>query len=150
MYDKKYMVAALKEALKAYYEDEVPVGCVIVKDGKIISASHNEKERRKDVTSHAEILAIKKASEKLNTWNLEGTSMYVTLEPCLMCLGAILDSRIKILYIGTVDTDNGAVVSKYRILGDALEKSKVKYFFKKTISGYILSRFFRKIRKKDS
>lgn len=147
MYEEKFMDLALKEALKAYYEDEVPVGCVIVKDGQVISKAHNKRQHRCDITAHAEILAIRKASKKLGTWNLEGSHMYVTLEPCIMCTGAILDSRVKMLYIGAVDKKSGAVVSKVNILGSNLDKLKIKYFFKKTISSYILGRFFRKKRK---
>lgn len=146
MYEKKFMDLALKEAIKAYFEDEVPVGCVIVKDGTIISKAHNEREKRKDITAHAEIIALRRASEKLCTWNLEGLEMYVTLEPCLMCTACILDSRIKILYIGQVDKKQGAIVSKYQFLKDSLDRAKIEYFFKKTCQVYLLSRFFRKKR----
>ena len=89
------MKEALKEARKAYKKDEVPVGAVIVKDGEIIARAHNVKEQKKDTTKHAEIIAIQKASKKLESWRLENCTMYVTLEPCMMCTGAIMESRIK-------------------------------------------------------
>ena len=86
--EKKFMKEALKEAKKAYDKEEVPVGAVIVRNGKIISKAHNLKESKKDCTCHAEILAIQKASKKLNSWRLIDCEMYVTLEPCSMCAGA--------------------------------------------------------------
>lgn len=96
---EKYMKEALKEAKKAYEKKEVPVGCVIVKDDKIIARAHNLKESKNDTTKHAEIIAIQKASKKLNSWRLLDCEMYVTLEPCSMCAGAIINSRIKKIYI---------------------------------------------------
>ena len=92
---EKFMQIALKEAEKAYKLNEVPVGAIIVKNGKIIAKSHNIKEKKHDVTCHAEIVAIKKACKKLKTWHLDECEMYVTLEPCTMCCGAIEQSRIK-------------------------------------------------------
>lgn len=105
------MIAAIKEAKKAYAKDEVPVGCVIVVDGKIIARGHNLRETKKLVTSHAEIIAITKASKKLDSWRLENASIYVTLEPCVMCSGAIIQSRIKNLYFGAYDYKAGAAGS---------------------------------------
>ena len=93
--EQKFMYQALKEAEKAYNKLEVPVGCIIVKDGKIIARAHNLKETKMDTTKHAEILAIQKASKKLKSWRLIDCEMYVTLEPCPMCAGAIIQSRIK-------------------------------------------------------
>ena len=96
MEDKeKFMKEALKEAKKAYEKLEVPVGAVIVSNGKIIARAHNLKESKKDTTKHAEILAIEKASKKLEAWRLLDCEMYVTLEPCSMCAGAIINARIK-------------------------------------------------------
>lgn len=100
MTDEEYMIEALKEAKKAALEDEVPIGCVIVYDGKIIARTHNQKETLKKATGHAEILAINEASEHLSLWHLDGCTMYVTLEPCMMCTGAIVQSRITRLVIG--------------------------------------------------
>lgn len=93
--DTYFMREALKLAEKAAAENEVPVGCVIVYQGKIIARSYNKRKQNNDVLGHAEILAIKKASKKLNTWILDEATMYITLEPCLMCSGAIIQSRIK-------------------------------------------------------
>ena len=104
---EKFMKEALKEAKKAYDKLEIPVGAVIVKDGKIIARAHNLKETKKDTTNHAEILAIKKASKKLDSWRLLDCEMYITLEPCAMCAGAIIQSRIKKIYIGTLDEKTG-------------------------------------------
>ena len=103
-----FMQEALKEARKAYLKEEVPVGAVIVKDGKIIARAHNLKESKHSSLAHAEILAIKKANKKLNTWRLNDCEMYVTLEPCTMCMGALVLSRIKKIYIGTLDLKTGA------------------------------------------
>ena len=100
---EKFMQEAIKEAQKAYRKLEVPVGAVIVKDGEIIARAHNFKETKFDTTKHAEILAIQKASKKLKSWRLIDCEMYITLEPCTMCAGAIINSRIKKLYIGTDD-----------------------------------------------
>ena len=108
---EKFMKEALKEAKKAYDKLEIPVGAVIVKDGKIIARAHNLKETKKDTTNHAEILAIKKASKKLDSWRLLDCEMYITLEPCAMCAGAIIQSRIKKIYICTLDEKTGAAGS---------------------------------------
>ncbi len=112
------MKDALKEAKKAYDKLEVPVGAVIVKDGKIIARAHNLKETKYDTTKHAEILAIQKASKKLNNWRLIDCEMYVTLEPCSMCAGAIINSRIKKVYIGTLDEKTGAAGSVLNLFED--------------------------------
>ena len=112
------MKEALKEAKKAYNKLEIPVGAVIVKDGKIISRAHNIKEEKQDTTKHAEIIAIQKASKKLETWRLNDCEMYVTLEPCSMCAGAIIQSRIKKVYIGTMDEKTGACGSVLNLFKD--------------------------------
>lgn len=101
--EEKYMKQALGEAKKAYDKLEIPVGAVIVKDNKIIARAHNLKETKKSATAHAEILTIQKANKKLNNWRLLDCDMYVTLEPCQMCMGAIISSRVKNIYIGTLD-----------------------------------------------
>ena len=113
-----FMQEALQEARKAYKKLEVPVGCVIVKDGKIIARAHNLKETKYDTTKHAEILAIQKASKKLESWRLIDCDMYVTLEPCPMCAGAIIQSRIKNLYYGACDEKTGAVGSVLNLMED--------------------------------
>lgn len=114
----KFMKEALKEAKKAYEKLEVPVGAVIVKDGKIIARAHNLKETKTDTTKHAEILAIQKASKKLESWRLIDCEMYITLEPCSMCAGAIINSRIKKIYIGALDEKTGAAGSVLNLFED--------------------------------
>ncbi|PYG85750.1 tRNA(adenine34) deaminase [Ruminiclostridium sufflavum DSM 19573] len=113
MYTRKeqLMIKALNQAKLAYKKGETPVGAIIVRDGQIISRGHNLKETKKDVTSHAEIEAIRRAARKLGTWRLDGCEMYVTLEPCPMCAGAIIQSRISTLYIGAMDNRAGAAGS---------------------------------------
>ena len=143
-----YMKQALKEAEKAYKKLEVPVGAVIVKDGKIIARAHNLKETKYDTTKHAEILAIQKASKKLNSWRLIDCEMYVTLEPCSMCAGALINSRIKKVYIGASDQKTGAVGSVFNLLEDYTFNHKVEY--EKGVlqdeCESILKEFFRKLR----
>ena len=111
----KYMKIALKEAKKAYLEDEVPVGCVIVKDDKIIAKGHNKKEKNNNAILHAEIVTLNKAQKKLNDWHLNDCTMYVTLEPCLMCTGAIIQTRIKKVVYGCLDPKGGAIESVMKI-----------------------------------
>ena len=106
--DIKFMKSAYNEATKAFLKDEIPVGCVIVKDGKIIARAHNLRESTQLVTHHAEILAITKANKKLNSWRLDGCDIYVTLEPCPMCFSAIIQARFKNLYFGAYDKKAGA------------------------------------------
>ena len=115
-FKEKFMKKALKEAEKAYDKLEVPIGAVIVKDNKIIARAHNLKEEKQSTIKHAEIIAIEKASKKLKNWRLNECEMYVTLEPCPMCAGAILNSRIKKIYIGAIDERTGACGSKINIL----------------------------------
>ncbi len=112
------MKKALLQAKKAYNKMEVPVGAVIVKDGKVIASAYNQKETKCDTTRHAEITVIQKASKKLNSWRLNDCEMYVTLEPCPMCAGAIIQSRIKKVYYGTPDEKTGAVGSKLNLFKD--------------------------------
>ena len=147
--NEKYMKEALKEAQKAYKKLEIPVGAVIVKDGKIIAKAHNIKEQKKDTTKHAEIIAIQKASKKLNTWRLNDCEMYVTLEPCSMCAGAIIQARLKKVYIGTMDEKTGACGSVLNLLKDykfnhevELETGLLEENCKK-----ILQDFFKELRK---
>ena len=101
--DNKYMQLALQLASKAYSHDDVPVGAVIVKDGKVIAKAYNKKNKSKDCTKHAEIIAISHASKRLKDFRLDGCEMYVTFEPCVMCLGAILSARITNVYFGAYD-----------------------------------------------
>ncbi|PWL49609.1 MAG: tRNA-specific adenosine deaminase [Clostridiales bacterium] len=103
-----YMEAAFAQAMKARVIDEVPVGAVIVYDGKIIARAHNRRESKKNPCAHAELLAILKAAKKLKSWRLSGAELYVTLEPCPMCAGAIINSRIDRVYFGAYDSKAGA------------------------------------------
>lgn len=147
--EEKYMKEALKEAQKAYDKLEIPVGAVIVKDGKIIARAHNQKETKFDTTKHAEILAIQKASKKLKSWRLLDCEMYVTLEPCSMCAGAIINSRIKKVYIGTMDEKTGAVGSVFNLFEDYTFNHKVEFetgVLKEECEN-ILKRFFKELRK---
>lgn len=114
--NEKYMKIALKEAKKAYDLDEVPIGAVIVKDGAILAKAKNLRNKTKCATSHAEVLAINKACKKLGDWRLEGAKMYVTLEPCSMCAGAIVNARIDKVYFGAYEKKSGAVLSNHQIL----------------------------------
>ena len=147
--NEKFMKEALKEAQKAYEKLEVPVGAVIVKDGKIIARAHNQKETKTDTTKHAEMLAIQKASKKLESWRLIDCEMYVTLEPCSMCAGAIINSRIKKIYIGTLDKKTGAAGSVFNLFEDYVFNHKVeieKGILQKDCE-QILKDFFRELRK---
>ena len=144
--DEKFMEKALKEAGISAYFDEVPVGAVIVKDGKIIARGHNLREKTNDPTSHAEIVAIRKACKKLGSWRLEDCTIYVTIEPCSMCAGTLLWTRIKRIVYGAKDPKGGALGSSLNlfdskninhhpeITGGVLENecsSIMKNFFKK-------------------
>ena len=145
---EKFMKEALKEAKKAYNKLEVPVGCVIVKEGKIIARAHNLKETKLDTTKHAEMLAIQKASQKLKAWRLLDCEMYVTLEPCSMCAGAIINSRIKKLYIGTMDEKTGAGGSVLNLFEDYTfnHKVEVETGIMKEECEKILKDFFKELR----
>jgi tRNA(adenine34) deaminase len=112
----KYMSAALKEAKKAELENEVPVGAVIVYQNKIIAKAHNKREQMQSFHAHAEFLAMLKASKKIGSWRLEDCDVYVTMEPCQMCAGAMIQSRIKNLYYGANDPKAGAVGSVLNLL----------------------------------
>ncbi|MGI1689851.1 nucleoside deaminase [Thermoanaerobacter uzonensis] len=125
----KFMEAALLEAKKSYLLGEVPVGAVIVKDGQIIGRGFNQKESSNDATAHAEILAIKEACKTLGSWRLDDCSIYVTLEPCSMCAGAILEARIKRVYIGAESDKSGAAGTAVDILNNSYLGSKTEVYF---------------------
>ncbi|HRU84580.1 MAG: tRNA adenosine(34) deaminase TadA [Christensenellales bacterium] len=116
--DEKFMLAAIEEAGRAGTEDEVPVGAVIVLDGEIIGVGRNRKEQKKSAVYHAEIEAINDACRRLNNWHLDGCDLYVTLEPCPMCAGAIIQSRIKNLYFGAYDEKAGCCGTLYNLVSD--------------------------------
>lgn len=147
--DYYFMERALKQAEIAYKKGEVPVGAVVVKDGKVISRGYNLRETTNDPTAHAELLAMKKASKKLDSWRLSGCTLYVTLEPCPMCSGVIINSRIDRVVFGAYDQKAGCCTTLYHlcnderfnhraeILGGVLEEACAK----------ILSDFFKEKRK---
>ncbi len=145
--DELYMKEALKEAKIAYELDEVPIGAVIVKDGKIVSRGHNEKERSKDVTKHAEIIAIQEASKNLNNWRLTDCTMYVTLKPCNMCTGAIAQARIKRVVIGSLYESLGATESHGVGSCDFDEKTEVSTGILEEECKNLLQKFFKEHRK---
>lgn len=115
MNNEKWMKEAIKQAKKAAQKDEVPIGCVIVKDDQIIARAYNKREMKQCSTAHAEILAIEKACKKLGSWRLEDCDLYVTLEPCPMCSGAIIQSRIRNVIFGAYDPKGGCMGSNINI-----------------------------------
>lgn len=127
---------------------DIPVGAVIVKDDRVIAIAHNQKESDNDVTSHAEILAIRTASQFLHNWRLDGCDMYVTLEPCPMCMWAILQSRIKNLYFGTFDTIYGAISTNPKIIHLANSKLDYKGGIMEKECKTVLDNYFRTMRNK--
>ena len=118
MGDEAWMAEALREAELAASEGEIPVGCVIVRDGQLVARGHNLREQTGDPTAHAEVVAIRRAAQALGCWKLEGCTMYVTLEPCPMCAGAISQARISRLIYGASDPAYGCAGSVYRIPED--------------------------------
>jgi len=139
-----FLKEAINEAKISRSLDEVPVGAVIVRNNEIISRGHNLKEGMKDCTSHAEILAIKDASRKLDSWRLQDCDLYVTLEPCAMCAGAIIGARIKKVYIGTFDSTTGACGSVINVLqNDALSKWTEVIWLYDNECGEILTDYFK-------
>ena len=146
--DNDFMNLAIKEAKKAYKKYEVPIGAVIVKNGEIIAKAYNLRETKNSALCHAEILCIKKACKKLNSWRLDNCVMYVTLEPCAMCAGAINQARIKKVYFGAKDEKNGCIGSVCNILEQKLTV-KVDYeYVENNECSQILSNFFKDLRKK--
>lgn len=141
MDDIYYMKIALKEAKKALKNDDIPVGAVIVKDNKIISKAYNQKEKKNSAIRHAEIIAIEKANKKLKTWHLDNCVLYTTLEPCLMCTGAIMQARIKKIVFATSNEKFGGVWGKYKILKK--EKYDIKNDILKNESIKLLQNFFK-------
>ena len=140
---EKYMKEAIEQAKKAYQIDEVPIGTVIVKDNKIISKAYNKKEKTKLVTQHAEIIAIEIACKKLETWHLDDCELYTTLEPCLMCSGAIIQSRIKKIYC-SVKNDNNDF---QKIVIENNYKANIEYGLYEKESLDLIQSFFNKKRK---
>lgn len=148
--NEKYMRQAIKQALKARDIDEVPIGCVIVYEGKVIARGYNRRNIDKNTLSHAELNAIRKASKKLGDWRLDDCEMYVTLEPCQMCAGAIVQSRIKKVYIGCMNPKAGCAGSIINLLQVAQFNHQVeieKGILEEECSN-MLTTFFRQLREK--
>lgn len=143
-----YMNEAIKEAYKAYEKGETPIGAVIVKDGKIISRAHNLTETLSDATAHAEILAIRKASDYLGGWRLINCDLYVTMEPCIMCSGAIVQSRIKKLIIGTKHIKNLNIDKQHKFKIDYFDTCNIEVTFDvlQEECSSILQKFFKELR----
>lgn len=148
--DKNYMQMAIAEARKAEQLGEVPIGAVIVHDDKIIARAHNLRESTQNATTHAELSAIQDACKALNSWRLEETTLYVTLEPCPMCAGAILQSRIPRVVYGARDPKGGCVHSLYNLLNDARfnHEAEVIEGVLADECGQILTSFFKAIRER--
>lgn len=148
---KFFLEKAIEEAKKAITLDEVPVGAVIVKNNEIIASGYNLKESTNDPTAHAEIIAIRKAAKVLGSWRLSGCEMYVTLEPCTMCAGAIVQSRISKLYIGTYDPRAGGCGTVFNITqSDHLNHwVDVKWLYDEECSDLLQEFFYEKRRNKN-
>jgi len=143
--DEQYMRRALAEARKALAAGEVPVGAVIVRGDEVIASAHNGPVCLSDPSAHAEILALRRAAAAEGNYRLAGTTLYVTIEPCLMCAGALVHARVARLVFGATDPKGGAVVSLYRVLGDARLNHRIDVTggVLSAECGEILSRFFR-------
>ena len=124
---EKFMKMAIRQAQKAVEKDEVPIGAVIVKDGVVLARAYNLVEKTQNPTAHAEILAITKACKKTGSWRLDGAEMYVTMEPCPMCAGAIVNARISKVYFGAYENKSGGAVSKFNILTDSGLNHKTEF-----------------------
>lgn len=146
--DAAFMRAALKEALAAYEKGEVPVGAVVVDNGRIIGRGHNLREMLNDPTAHAEMLALTAAAEARGEWRLEGCSLYVTLEPCPMCAGAIVNARVKRVVYGASDPKAGACGTLYNLVQDARlnHRAELQSGVLGEEAGELLKSFFREAR----
>jgi tRNA(adenine34) deaminase len=147
-----FMKLALEQARQAYAEGEVPVGAVITRAGRVVAAAHNQREQLRDPTAHAEMIAITQAAEAVGGWRLEDCVLYVTLEPCPMCAGAILQARLPLLVFGATDPKAGAVQSLFRLLNDARLNHRVEIVANVLSEpcGEILTSFFRAQRRNGS
>jgi len=150
--DEKFMHKALKEAQKAFDEDEVPVGAVIVFEGKVIARAHNRRQHTQNALYHSEVMAIQKACKKIGSWRLIDCDLYVTLEPCYMCAGAIVNSRIRRVVFGAFDAKAGCCGTLY----DLVQEPKFNHRVQESKGGVlekecadILSKFFASKRNKD-
>ena len=149
--DEIYMKEALRQARKAYALMEVPIGCVIVYEGKIIARGYNRRNTDKNTTSHAEINAIRRASKKLGDWRLEGCTIYITLEPCQMCAGAIIQSRIPRVVVGCMNPKAGCAGSVLNLLDVQAfnHQAEVKTKVLEEECSLMMKQFFRELRAKQ-
>ena len=150
--DETYMAEAVKEARKAFRRGETPIGCVIVHDGRIIARGRNRRDRSGNVLAHAEIEAISRACRKMKDWRLEGCTMYVTLEPCPMCAGAIVQARMDRLVIGTMSPKAGCAGSILNLLNEPAFNHQVPVTqgVRGEECSRMLSEFFSELRKKKA
>ena len=141
---EQFMRRALQEAEQALLEDEVPVGAVIVRQGRVIASAHNQRVQLRDPTAHAEMIAITQAAATIGDWRLEDCTLYVTLEPCVMCAGGIVQARIPVVVYGAADPKAGAVASLYQLLNDPRlnHRAQVIPQVLADACGAVLSRFF--------
>ncbi len=149
--DEHYMGLALAEARKAYAAGEVPIGAVLVLDGEVIAAAHNMREAWHDATAHAEIIVIREACRKLGRWRLTGTTLYVTIEPCPMCAGALVMSRIDRLVYGSPDYKAGAVESIFNVVQNGALNHRAEVFagVRGDECAALMREFFKERRSKD-
>jgi len=145
-----WMQRAMAEAARAQGKDEVPIGCLIVRDGRVIARGHNLRESAQDPAAHAELIAIRKAARKLGSWRLLDTTLYVTLEPCLMCMGAIILARIPTVVFGCFDPKGGAAGSLYDLSDDPRLNHRVQLIPRvlEAECSHQLSGFFRELRQR--
>ena len=148
MYEEKFMKEALRQAKLAYKDGETPIGAVIARDGEIIARGRNKREKKKNSLCHAEIAAINKACRRLGGWRLPGCELYVTLEPCPMCAGAVIQSRIQNVYFGAYDKKAGCAGSKCDLFKAGLFNFDVtaEGGFMEDECAQLLSSFFRELR----
>ena len=142
--DLAFMRVALEAAVRAGEHDDVPVGCVLVENGAVIAMGENRREVDRDPTSHAEIVALRSAAAQRASWRMDGVTAYVTLEPCVMCAGALLNARVTRVVVGAMDEKAGAVGSRYNLLSDPrlLHESQLTYDVLADESAELLREFF--------
>ncbi len=152
MNDRIFMQEALNEARKAFLKGEAPIGAVAVQKGKIVARAHNHRERKNDPLGHAEVILVRKLAHKFKNWRLMGVTVYVTLEPCVMCMGALLQARVKKLVFGAMDPKAGACGSLYDLSQDARlnHQLEVSRGVLQEECSVLLKQFFRGLRGKKT
>jgi tRNA(adenine34) deaminase len=149
--DLEFMRLALEAAIEAATHDDVPVGCVLVSDGEVLAVGENRREIDRDPTAHAEVVALRKAAQQRGRWRMDGVTAYVTLEPCVMCAGALLNARVERVVIAAMDEKAGGVGSRYNLLSDPrlLHEATLTYDVGASESATMLREFFQ-VRREDS